>query len=163
MHLQGFIKKSLKFFSKCREQSWNPNIFFRPIEYNIGSSDNSFFGVNLKATIFKKHILYSQLILDEFLLEEIRNNNGWWANKYGFQFGYKSFDLFEIKISTIKKRIEINFRIKCYYSYARITIPIKKLSIQNLSVMTKKQWNYQWFEGYCKIFIKHSTFMFLRK
>ena len=74
----------------------NPIIFFRPIEYNIGSSDNSFFGVNLKATIFKKHILYSQLILDEFLLEEIRNNNGWWANKYGFQFGYKSFDLFEI-------------------------------------------------------------------
>ncbi|MEC8967967.1 MAG: hypothetical protein VX756_02355, partial [Bacteroidota bacterium] len=74
----------------------NPIIFFRPIEYNIGSSDNSFFGVNLKATIFKRHILYSQLILDEFLLEEIRNNNGWWANKYGFQFGYKSFDLFEI-------------------------------------------------------------------
>ena len=75
----------------------NPIIFFRPVEYNIGSADNSFLGMNLKATIFKKHVLYSQLILDEFLLEEIRASQGWWANKYGFQLGYKCFDIFKLK------------------------------------------------------------------
>ena len=97
LHPKKYQKKVLRLNRRNFDVNYlNPIIFFRPIEYNIGSSDNSFFGVNLKATIFKRHILYSQLILDEFLLEEIRNNNGWWANKYGFQFGYKSFDLFEL-------------------------------------------------------------------
>ena len=75
----------------------NPIIFFRPVEYSIGSADNSFLGANLKFRIFKKHILYGQLILDEFLLKELKSGEGWWANKYGFQFGYKVYNLFKIK------------------------------------------------------------------
>ena len=75
----------------------NPIIFFRPVEYSIGSADNSFLGANLKLRFFKKHIFYGQLLVDEFLLNELRSGNGWWANKYGFQFGYKVFDLFGIK------------------------------------------------------------------
>ena len=75
----------------------NPIVFFRPVEYSIGSADNSFLGANLKVRIFKKHILYGQLILDEFLLKELKSGEGWWANKYGFQFGYKAFHLFNIQ------------------------------------------------------------------
>ena len=75
----------------------NPIIFFRPVEYSIGSADNSFLGANLKVRIFKKHIFYGQLILDEFLLKELKSGDGWWANKYGFQFGYKVFDLFNVQ------------------------------------------------------------------
>ena len=75
----------------------NPIIFFRPVEYSIGSADNSFLGANLKLRVFKKHIFYGQLLVDEFLLNELRSGNGWWANKYGFQFGYKVFDLFGVK------------------------------------------------------------------
>jgi hypothetical protein len=33
--------------------------------------------------------IYSQVILDEFLLSEIRARSGWWANKFGVQFGVK--------------------------------------------------------------------------
>ena len=36
-------------------------------------------------------------MLDEFLLKEVKAQNGWWANKQAFQVGLKSFDLFKIK------------------------------------------------------------------
>ena len=75
----------------------NPFVFFRPVEYSIGSADNSFFGGSLKVTISEKHVFYGQLLLDEFLLSEWRNNNNWWGNKFAFQVGYRSFDLFGIK------------------------------------------------------------------
>ena len=74
----------------------NPIIFLRPVEYSIGSSDNSFLGANLKFKIFKNHILYSQVVFDEFLLSEFRENRGWWANKYGIQLGYKAYNPFKV-------------------------------------------------------------------
>lgn len=75
----------------------NPFVFFRPVEYSIGSADNSFFGGSLKVTIKKKHVIYGQLLLDEFNLNKWRNNKNWWANKYAAQIGYRSFDLFKVK------------------------------------------------------------------
>ena len=75
----------------------NPFVFFRPVEYSIGSADNSFFGGSLKFTIQKNHIIYGQMLLDEFLLSEWRNNNNWWGNKYAIQIGYRSFDLFKVE------------------------------------------------------------------
>ena len=76
----------------------NPFIFFRPVEYGIGSSDNSFFGGGLKIRLPKKIILYQHLILDEFLLSAFQDGDstGWWGNKYGFQLGMRFFDLFGI-------------------------------------------------------------------
>lgn len=75
----------------------NPVIFYRPVEYSLGSADNSLMGFNFKFKITGKIQLYSQLILDEFLLSEVRANNGWWANKYGGQLGLKYFDAFGMK------------------------------------------------------------------
>lgn len=75
---------------------FNPFIFFRPVEYGIGSADNSLLGAGLKWSINKKIISYSSFILDEFLLSELRGQTGWWGNKYGIQFGIKLFDLFKI-------------------------------------------------------------------
>ena len=66
----------------------NPFVFFRPQEYSMGSSDNVIIGASLNATI-KKMTIYSQVILDEFLLSEIRERRGWWANKFGVQLGVK--------------------------------------------------------------------------
>ena len=74
--------------------SFNPFIFFRPVEYGIGSADNSLLGAGLKLTISQHFIAYSNFILDEFLLSELRNRTGWWGNKYGVQLGIKTFDLF---------------------------------------------------------------------
>lgn len=75
----------------------NPFIFFRPVEFSIGSPDNVLLGINLKYKLSSNHQLYGQLMLDEFLLKNVRAGNGWWANKQGIQAGFKSFDLFGLK------------------------------------------------------------------
>ena len=75
---------------------FNPFVFFRPVEYGIGSADNSLLGAGLKFTIDKQYLIYSSFILDEFLFSEIKNRTGWWGNKYGIQFGIKTFDLFKL-------------------------------------------------------------------
>jgi hypothetical protein len=71
----------------------NPFIFFRPVEYNVGSPDNMLFGAGGRLRIFQKTYLYGQLLLDEFRMKELVANNGWWGNKYGVQAGFKTYGL----------------------------------------------------------------------
>ena len=84
----------------------NPIIFYRPQEYSIGSPDNSFLGLNLNATLFKKIKLYGQIGLDEFLLKEIRARKGWWGNKQAWQLGAKYINAFGI--TGLKLQAEYN-------------------------------------------------------
>lgn len=96
----------------------NPILFFRPTEYSLGSSDNAFAGFSFKIKLFKKQQLYGQLLLDEFLLKEIKAQNGWWANKYGLQGGLKSFDLFKIK--NLNFQTEVNYVRPYTYSHGSV-------------------------------------------
>ncbi len=73
-----------------------PLIFFRPVEYSIGSPDNITMGLNTKYVIGKQNVLYGQFVLGEFKQDEVFSGNKWWANKQGFQIGLKCFDLFGI-------------------------------------------------------------------
>lgn len=75
----------------------NPVIFYRSIELQNGSFDNSVAGLDIKANIARRFQVYGQLLLDEFKLSEIKAGNGWWANKFGIQFGAKYIDAFNIK------------------------------------------------------------------
>jgi hypothetical protein len=75
----------------------NPVIFFRSIERQNGSVDNAVFGLDAKANIARRFQLYGQLMLDEFKLSEIRNDRGWWGNKWALQAGAKYIDVFGIK------------------------------------------------------------------
>ncbi|MBI2280639.1 MAG: hypothetical protein HYU68_08120 [Bacteroidetes bacterium] len=93
----------------------NPIIFLRPVEYYQGSADNALMGGSLKIKIKKKNILYGQVLLDEFLLAEIKANNGWWANKYGYQIGLKSYNVFGI--NGLKIQLEYNTVRPFTYSY----------------------------------------------
>mgnify|MGYP001204365455 CR=1 FL=1 len=93
----------------------NPMVFFRPQEYSLGSSDNVLLGLSLSGKI-KSHTIYSQLILDEFLLSEIKNQTGWWANKYGAQLGIKG--RFKIKKESFFYRAETN--LVRPYTYAHL-------------------------------------------
>ncbi len=68
----------------------NPVVFYRPVEYSNGSADNVLLGVNLTYKVNKHHAVYSQIIIDEFLLKEIKSQNKWWGNKWGIQAGYKT-------------------------------------------------------------------------
>jgi len=75
----------------------NPIIFYRSIEQQNGSDDNSVVGLDAKANVARKFQLYGQLVLDEFKLSEIKANDGWWGNKYGVQLGAKYIDALGIK------------------------------------------------------------------
>jgi hypothetical protein len=95
----------------------NPIIFYRPVEYSIGSSDNSLIGLNLKVKLSDYIYTYSQLIMDEFLLSEIRARNGWWANKYGYQFGLKWNKIFALE--DVSTRLEFNAVRPYTFSHGR--------------------------------------------
>lgn len=80
----------------------NPIVFYRPVEYSLGSPDNVLMGLNGRITLHKQVVLYGQLMLDEFNLDYLRSTKGgWWANKYGIQMGmriYKPFGLDGVSI-----------------------------------------------------------------
>ena len=75
----------------------NPIIFLRPAEFSMGSPDNALLGINMSFIVGRNSTFYGQLILDEFKLSEYQENNGWWGNKFGWQLGFKSFDIFRLK------------------------------------------------------------------
>lgn len=74
----------------------NPVIFYRAIEQQFGSSDNVILGTDFKWNVLKGVSVYGQFVLDEFVLDNIKAGNGWWANKYGIQAGVKYFDAFNV-------------------------------------------------------------------
>ncbi len=75
----------------------NPIIFYRSIEQQNGSYDNSLIGLDIKANLPKRFQVYGQFMLDEFLLSEVKKNRGWWGNKWGIQIGAKYIDAFGVK------------------------------------------------------------------
>ena len=76
---------------------FNPIIFYKSIENQMGSPDKSIIGLDLKYNVAKQLSLYGQLIINEFVLNEVTSNKGWWGNKYGFQLGLKYVNVFNIK------------------------------------------------------------------
>ncbi|MEO6583465.1 MAG: hypothetical protein ABIO05_04030 [Ferruginibacter sp.] len=78
-------------------QYLNPIIFYRHIEGTVGSPDNAVAGLDFKANIAHRVQLYGQLLLDEFVLSEVKNNASSWVNKFGIQLGAKYVDAFNIR------------------------------------------------------------------
>jgi len=99
----------------------NPVIFFRPVEFSLGSPDNALLGINVSYKLADRYIIYGQLMLDEFKLHEVLAGNGWWGNKQAFQLGAKAFDLFNIR--SLYVQTEFNFVRPYTYSH--------RASIQN--------------------------------
>ncbi|HOE03612.1 MAG TPA: hypothetical protein PLZ52_00210 [Bacteroidales bacterium] len=88
----------------------NPVIFYRPVEFSLGSVDNALLGVNAKIRITQRHQLYAQLLLDDFNVKQFAGDIkhwihpddnsiqwGFFGNKYAWQAGFKSFDIFGIE------------------------------------------------------------------
>ena len=100
-------------------QYLNPIIFLRPLEFSTGSPDNALMGLNLSIIVGNHNVFYGQLILDEFKMEEVRAGNGWWANKQGFQLGFKTYDPFRIK--NLYFQIEYN-RVRPYTYSERVPL-----------------------------------------
>lgn len=106
----------------------NPVIFYRPVEFSIGSSDNVLIGANLAYQPFPQHQFYFQAMLDEFLLSEIRADvsqklneendirSGWWGNKYAMQIGWKGEEFFGMK--NWSARLEYNLARPYTYAHS---------------------------------------------
>ena len=96
-------------------QYLNPLIFYRHIEGTVGSPDNALAGLDFKANVAHRLQFYGQFLLDEFKLDKIKENKGWWANKWALQLGGKYVDAFGVK--NLDLQGEIN-RVRPYtYSH----------------------------------------------
>ena len=77
---------------------FNPIIFYKTVELGMGSlHGNGMVGLGYKYKLKDNMQFYGQFVLDEFTLKEFVKQTGYWANKWGVQFGAKYFDAFKIK------------------------------------------------------------------
>jgi hypothetical protein len=84
----------------------NPVIFLRATEQQFGSTDNAIVGMDFKWNAAKRISFYGQVVIDEFVLKELRAGKGWWANKFGVQGGLKYIDAFNV--SNLDIQLEAN-------------------------------------------------------
>ncbi|MFM7710716.1 MAG: hypothetical protein ACKO5C_07340 [Ferruginibacter sp.] len=87
-------------------QYLNPIIFYRHIEGTIGSPDNAFAGLDLKANVRKRAQIYGQVMLDEFIIQRALKDPSNWTNKFGFQLGVKYIDV--LGVSNLDIQVEAN-------------------------------------------------------
>ncbi|MEM7549004.1 MAG: hypothetical protein AAF363_04990 [Bacteroidota bacterium] len=85
----------------------NPIIFYRAVEQQTGSPDNVLLGLDYKWHVKKNIMTYGQFFFDEFVLDELRSGDGFWANKFGLQVGGKVTDLFGVP--NLDAQLEANF------------------------------------------------------
>lgn len=86
----------------------NPMIFSVALGHQLGSPDKATIGMNFKANVAKKHQLYGQVIINEFILNEVtKYSRGYWANKQALQLGVKSIDLFGVPNLDVQAEMNI--------------------------------------------------------
>ncbi|MBA4146148.1 MAG: hypothetical protein C0523_10310 [Cytophaga sp.] len=93
----------------------NPVIFYRAIEQQFGSTDNVLVGADFKWNAVKKLSFYGQFVLDEFVLDQIKSGDGWWANKFAIQGGLKYIDV--AGINNLDLQLESNIVRPFTYSH----------------------------------------------
>lgn len=98
-------------------QYLNPLIFYRSIEQYIGSPDNAVVGFDAKANIIGRMQIYTQFLLDEFNFKNVIKRNGWWANKYAWQLGFKAIDI----VKNLDAQVEFNIARPFIYSHNEST------------------------------------------
>jgi len=139
----------------------NPIIFFRPVEFSQGSADNALLGFDISVKVSKQILAYTQLVLDEFLLSEFREGNGWWANKWGLQIGLQWFDPFKLDKSWF--RAEFNVARPFTYSHGSV--------LQNYAHYNQPlahQLGANFYEGIAEVYMEkenfftEATFMYAR-
>ncbi|MCD6062373.1 MAG: hypothetical protein K0R82_284 [Flavipsychrobacter sp.] len=134
-----------------------PIILYRQVERALGSPDNVVLGINAKALAAKHLQFYGQLFLDEFTSKELAAGDGYWANKYGLQFGGKYFDAFGVdnldlqgEINTVRPFTYAHFDSIANYthynqplahplgsSFAEITGVVRYQPVKNLYLSLK--------------------------
>jgi len=99
----------------------NPIIFYRAIEFETGQgAGNAIMGASGKYKFNDNIYAYSQFILDEFSLSDVKAGDKSWKNKFGYQLGVKYFNAF--KLDNLLLQFEYN-RVRPYtYSHNTIVL-----------------------------------------
>jgi hypothetical protein len=99
----------------------NPIIFYRAIEFETGQgAGNAIVGASGKYKVNDNINVYSQFILDEFSLNDVKAGEKSWKNKFGYQLGVKYFNAF--KVDNLLLQFEYN-RVRPYtYSHNTIVL-----------------------------------------
>ncbi|HOK38671.1 MAG: hypothetical protein WHW07_02605 [Bacteroidales bacterium] len=107
-----------------------PLIFLRPVEFNLGSEDNTLLGLNGRIIPKNKNIIYFQILIDDLIVAQLINDirhrinpeysgqYGWFANKWGIQLGTKRYDIFNLKNTDFF--IEYNIVRPYTYSHSNV-------------------------------------------
>ena len=85
----------------------NPVIFFKSVENGLNSTDKAIIGMNYKYNFLSQFSLYGQVVISEFVLGKLLNNQGWMHNKYSVQTGIKYIDVGGI--NNLDMQAEYNF------------------------------------------------------
>ena len=108
----------------------NPIIFYRAVEFGSSSkSGNALLGLTFKYKWNNQVNFYGQFILDEFSLNDIKEGDNSWKNKYGYQLGAKYYNAFNVP--NLLLQLEYN-RVRPYvYSHSE---PITNYGHNNQSL-----------------------------
>jgi len=108
----------------------NPIIFYRAVEFSSSArSGNALLGLTGKYKVNNRINLYGQFLIDEFSLNDVKDKNKSWKNKFGFQFGAKYFDAFSVK--NLMLQMEYNHVRPYVYSHSD---PLTNYAHNNQSV-----------------------------
>lgn len=99
----------------------NPIIFYRAIEFETGqNAGNAIVGATAKYKFNDNVNVYSQFVLDEFSLSDVKAGKRSWKNKYGYQIGVKYYNAFDV--DNLYLQFEYN-RVRPYtYSHNTIVL-----------------------------------------
>lgn len=98
---------------------FNPVIFYRPIEFAVGSGvGNALLGATISYTPSPHSTFYGQGILDEFQIASLLDGQGNWVNKYALQLGYKTQRL--AGVEKLFLRLEGNYSRPFTYSHRTV-------------------------------------------
>lgn len=65
---------------------YNPVIFYRPLEYSLGSPDNALMGMSIKWTLMPLWCTYAQFLIDDININNL-HRRGFYQQKQGYQIG----------------------------------------------------------------------------
>ncbi|MGY4383068.1 hypothetical protein ACVWYN_000087 [Pedobacter sp. UYP24] len=99
----------------------NPFVFLRPVEgANVSSPDKLRIGLNTHYELLEKTTIYGQFMFDEFTAKEVFAGNGYWANKWAAQLGFRGSDL--ANVESLNYLVEFNTaRPYTYAHFQRIS------------------------------------------
>ncbi len=90
----------------------NPIIFYRSVEANLGSADNTLMAFDA-AYNHRNFRFYGQFLLDEFKLKYFKQGD-WWANKFGWQLG----SIYRFSNRQLKGFIQAEYNTVRPYTYS---------------------------------------------